>query len=119
MGMVVLTIVASALFVVGDPLLSITRPGTSSGGFFSWVRNLFGGVQEDTVFRVAGTNYNTETLQRIQLQRAFAADVLGTVAMQGERRYLESLGFKEEDFSDQNKFQTKLFEMMGKDPSIA
>lgn len=120
MIMVGVTIVAVLLFIVGDPLIQIMQGGSGSrGGFIGWVRNLFGGSQEDTVYRVAGTNYDSDAVQKLQAQRAFANDVMSTIASLGERRYLENLGFVEADFSDQQKFQTKLFEMMGKDPSIA
>ncbi len=113
-----ITIGTMIIFIVGDAVQAVSR-GDGSGGFFGKIKSFFGGSQDDTVFRIAGTNYNTATLQKLQAQRSFASDVMSTVASMGERRYLESLGFKDEDFTDQQKFQTKLFEMMGKDPTIA
>lgn len=119
--MVALTIVAMLIFIVGDPFSSAGRGG-QGGGIISSIKNFFGGTKENTVFRVASTNYDEDKLKQLQMQRAFAQDVVRTVAGDGSRKFLESLGFKEEDFRDQTKaqqFQQKLMEMRSKDPSIA
>ncbi|MFO0815662.1 MAG: hypothetical protein U0796_20790 [Gemmatales bacterium] len=114
-----ITIGTMLIFIVGDAVQSIARGGSASGGIVGWFSNFFsGGTKEDTVFRVAGVNYDPMKITQLQEQRLFAADVMRSVTMVGEQRLMESLGFKEEDLRDQSKWQ-KMNEAMSKDPSVA
>lgn len=119
MILAIVTIGTMLIFIVGDAVQAMNQGGGRSGGIVSWLKNLFtGGEKEDTVVRIAGKNYSAEQLAQLQNQRLFAIDVMNGVASNGNQRFLENLGFKEEDFKDRNKVQQKLMEMEQKDPTI-
>jgi hypothetical protein len=112
-----ITIGTMLIFIVGDAVQSIARGG-GSGGIVGWFSELFsGGAKQDTVFRVAGVNYDALKVRQLQEQRLFAVEIMGTIAEIGQKRLNESLGFTEEDLRDQAKYQ-KYNEMVTKDPSI-
>lgn len=115
----IVTIGTMLIFIVGDAVQAMGRgAGGRSRGIIGWFENLFGGSKEDTVIRLGSTNYNAEQLSQLQHHRQFALEVMSGVSNEGQRRFLESLGFKEDEMKDQNKVQQKLFEMEGKDPTI-
>ena len=63
----VVTIGTMLIFIVGDAVQSMGRGG---GGRGSWISKLFGGGEdkEDTLFKVAGTQYTAEQVARNRAQ---------------------------------------------------
>lgn len=118
MMLAILTIGVMIIFIVGDAVQAMGNGGQQRRGILGWFKEKFGGKHEDTIFRVAGTNYNQDQLTALQQRRQFALQIMGTVYANGEERYLKDLGFSDAEISDNNKKQQKLLEMMGKDSTI-
>lgn len=115
------TIGTMLVFIVGDAVQTIARGGSQSSGVVGWFKNLFGGSKEDTLFRVAGTNYDETSIKDMQMKRALAQDIKKAVENEGASRFYVDLGFDPKDMQDQSKYQQlqqKLTEMREKDPAI-
>jgi hypothetical protein len=116
----IITIGTMILFVLGDALMG-ARGGAGSGGrrggLINWVRNLFSSSHEDAVALVNGHGMDPEKLLEEYHARLLGAALVDNVFRGGESLYLQSLGFSEQDFSDEAKYNAKMRDVMAKNPS--